>query len=93
MDARDTLLASVQEHSPQKANEAGKEKRASRNPEGRPAANLKVTYTAVNGVAKKQRVAASYDEAVTVGLNMLALGELGEVEIEDRLNDVTWRMV
>lgn len=86
------LLDSVKRHSPQKANKEGKAKRASRNPEGRPAADFKVTYLSVNGGKKVQRVASSYDEAAELGLGLLTLGETGEVTIEDRQNEVTWRM-
>lgn len=66
--------------------------KASRNPNGRPAADFKVTYVTVNGGTKVQRIASSYDEAVEHALWSLSRGETGEICIEDRKNEVTWRM-
>lgn len=91
-EAGDRLMSSVKRHSPQKANIEGKAKRASRNPEGRPAAEFKVTLITTNGARKVQRVATSYDEAVGHALWLLSLDETGEIEIEDRQNEVSWRM-
>jgi hypothetical protein len=90
--AKAGLLASVQEHSPQKANAEGKEKRASRNPDGRPAADFKVVMTTTDSKAKVQRVATSYEAAVGHALWLLSMDETAEIEIQDRVNDVTWRM-
>lgn len=92
-DARAKLVESVQEHSPQQANAHGKaERAASRNPNGRPAADFKITLVTTNGGRKVQRVAKSYEEAVGYALWLLSLDETGEVEVEDRENEVTWRM-
>lgn len=83
--AQSRLVESVKEHSPQKA--------ASRNPDGRPAAEFKIVLVTTNGAKKVQRVADSYEAAVGHALWLLSLDETGEVEIQDRENDVTWRMV
>lgn len=93
MDAKDTLLASVQEHSPQKANAAGKEKRASRNPNGRPPSRFKIRHTSTNGGKVRQTTALTYNAAMLAGLDFLQFDETGEVEIEDRELDATWRLV
>lgn len=92
-EAGNQLTQSVVDHSPQKANAAGRARRSSHGSrEGRPVSDFQVTFTAPNGGKKVSRVATSYDAAVELGLWMLTFGETGEVEVHDRENDVTWRL-
>lgn len=68
-------------------------KRESRNPEGRPAARYKIRHTSTNGGRVTQRVSKGSLFPAVEALELLQLDETGEVEIEDRVLDCTWRLV